>query len=226
MNASMRLLKSKSHHHLASSAVSMAAKTKVKGDKNHKTVRVGKDNIFAITKDMPRSQMLAVCATTPSVNGSATLQDFSGLSDKIDLNALIDEVTKAGKEVVDGDLSRLEKVLTCQALTLDSIFNDLARRAKNAEYLDNFNTYMKLAFKAQSQSRTTVEAIAAVKRPTTFIKQQNIAQGHQQINNHQVSEKKSEDVPSKLVEATHGERLEFGTQTATGCIDSAVETLG
>jgi hypothetical protein len=44
---------------------------------------------------------------------------------------------------------------------------------------------MSLAFKAQNQSRATLQALIQLKQPsqTTFVRQANIAQGHQQVNN-------------------------------------------
>src|SRR5690606_26950893 len=44
--------------------------------------------------------------------------------------------------------------------------------------------YMRLALKAQSQCRTTLETLAAIKNPpVVFAKQANIAHGPQQVNN-------------------------------------------
>jgi iron only hydrogenase large subunit-like protein len=44
---------------------------------------------------------------------------------------------------------------------------------------------MNLAFKAQNQSRLTLQALLGLKQPkrSTFVKQANIAHGHQQVNN-------------------------------------------
>jgi hypothetical protein len=43
---------------------------------------------------------------------------------------------------------------------------------------------MRLAFKAQSQCRATLETLATIKNPPVlFAKQANIAAGHQQVNN-------------------------------------------
>ena len=48
-------------------------------------------------------------------------------------------------------------MLTAQAHTLVAIFNNLARRASNAEYRDHLDRYLKLALRAQSQYRATCE---------------------------------------------------------------------
>ena len=42
---------------------------------------------------------------------------------------------------------------------------------------------MRLALKAQAQARSTAEALAVIKNPMPYIRQANIAHGHQQVNN-------------------------------------------
>jgi hypothetical protein len=44
---------------------------------------------------------------------------------------------------------------------------------------------MRFALKAQNQCRATLQALVQLKQPsqTTFVRQANIAQGHQQVNN-------------------------------------------
>jgi len=93
--------------------------------------------------------------------------------------------------------------------------------------------YMRLALKAQSQCRATLETLAAIKNPTpvTFVKQANVAHGPQQVNNGPPSEppsraRESENPPNELLEHTHGERLDFGTPKAAVGADSALATVG
>ena len=72
-----------------------------------------------------------------------------------------------------------------QAMTLETIFTSLARRANSLEYLNHFQTYLGMALKAQAQCRATLEALAEIKnpRPVAFVKQANITNGPQQVNN-------------------------------------------
>ncbi len=76
-------------------------------------------------------------------------------------------------------------MLASQAHTLDAIFNNLARRAINAECLNQFEQYLKLGLRAQSQCRATWEALSAIKNPPVmgYVRQANIAHGPQQVNN-------------------------------------------
>ena len=82
---------------------------------------------------------------------------------------------------------------------------------------------MGLALKAQAQSRATISALVDLKFPrqATFVKQANIANGPQQVNNGAATEahpedgeldrngrthaEKSEPQQNKLLEANHGQ---------------------
>lgn len=94
-------------------------------------------------------------------------------------------IEKTTQQIKSGDLSKIEEMYLSQAVSLEAIFARLARQAINAQYRGQFQTYMQLALKAQNQSRATLQALVQLKQPsqTTFVKQANIAQGHQQINN-------------------------------------------
>ena len=88
--------------------------------------------------------------------------------------------------VSQGDLTRPEEILVAQAHTLDAIFNRLMVMAREDVYtsFEQSERRMRLAFKAQNQCRTTIEALLAHKRPPTVIAQQaNVTSGPQQINN-------------------------------------------
>jgi hypothetical protein len=76
-------------------------------------------------------------------------------------------------------------MLTAPARARDAIFNRLATRAINAEYLPQFEANLKLALRAQSQARSTWETLSAIQHPTVarYINQADIAHGHQQVNN-------------------------------------------
>ena len=61
---------------------------------------------------------------------------------------LVDEMRKAGDEVVDGNISRVERMLTNQAMTLDAIFNNMAQRSYSQETFKGIEVLMRLALKA------------------------------------------------------------------------------
>ena len=72
-----------------------------------------------------------------------------------------------------------------QALALNSIFTKLAVQAAEVDARagpQRMEAYLRLALKAQSQSRATLEAVLAVGNPPVlFAQQANVAFGQQQI---------------------------------------------
>ena len=122
----------------------------------------------------------------PEVQAAAAIQKMEG--DNYEVNALIRELSEQVQAVQRGDLSRAEAMMIAQAHTLDELFCNLARRSYAnivAGHGDAGERYMRLALKAQSQCRTTLEGLAEMKnpRPVAFVNQANIANGPQQVNN-------------------------------------------
>lgn len=70
-------------------------------------------------------------------------------------------------EVTPDNLSLINDLLVAQALSLDSIFTEMARRSvvNVGEYIDASERYMRLALKAQANSRATLEALARLHQP-------------------------------------------------------------
>lgn len=79
----------------------------------------------------------------------------------------IDHVLKLGDNAEAGDLALASRLLASQAITLDAMFTEFARRAaiNMGEYLDASEKFGRLAFKAQSNCRTTLEALAKLHQP-------------------------------------------------------------
>ena len=150
---------------------------------------------------------------------------------ELDLQELVGELGKQCSKVRSGNMARVESMLLAQAHSLDAIFTHLARRAASAEYMPQLEGNLRLALKAQSQCRATLETLAAIKNPPVFAKQANIAHGPQQVNNESVAAVRAEKIenqPSELLEHDHGERLDTGTTTAAGGSDrtmAAVEAV-
>ncbi len=123
--------------------------------------------------------------TRPEVRAATTIQQWGG--DALEVNALARELMEQVAAVNNGDLKRAEGMLIAQAHTLDALFGHLARRAHSnmGEYLNAADTYLRLALKAQSQCRATLETLAEIKNPMAgaYVRQANIAAGHQQVNN-------------------------------------------
>lgn len=190
--------------------------------------------------------------SNPAVRAAVTVESFSKLFGETDLGVLIGELQKQSKRVHGGDLKRAESMLITQAHTLDAIFNELARRSSlnMGEYINAAERYMRLALKAQSQCRATLETLSTIKNPpVVFAKQANIANGPQQVNNgtptpthsgeprtlasqeldHNSTPahvRESINHSNELLEHQHGERLDTGTSSAAIGFNKELETLG
>jgi len=126
-------------------------------------------------------------------------------------------------KVQGGDLTKIEEMLLSQAVALEMMFTSLARTAKAQEQLLQYETHMRFALKAQNQSRATLQALIQLKQPsqTTFVKQANIAQGHQQVNN--LAEKNI--TPQNELLGAESANLDSGTTPTAEGVNSKVEAM-
>jgi hypothetical protein len=142
------------------------------------------DGQHGMTKNMTGSQVGAKLAATGLVSSqTAAIYSPQVNGEKVGMEDMIAEASKAARSVADHKLGRVETMLVSQMIALDAMFNNLAQRAYKAEYMDGMATYTKLALRCQAQARCAAEALAMIKNPQPYIKQANIAQGHQQVNN-------------------------------------------
>jgi len=132
-------------------------------------------------------RMVADAAADGLVSNAMTLVLYSkGILGEVSLSDCAFALKDSAIAVTRGDLAATEGTLTAQVIALNAIFGEMARRASLnlGEHLGASETYLRLAFKAQSQCRATLETLAAIRNPpTVFARQANIAHGPQQVNN-------------------------------------------
>ncbi|GAB1387355.1 hypothetical protein MASR1M59_25030 [Melaminivora sp.] len=175
--------------------------------------------------NVTHSEKLAELATDGALT-AMTLQAYAGGGAELGITELLAAMRKAGDETVAGDMGRFERVLTSQFLTLDALFNNLAQRSGRQESFKGIEVLMRLALKAQAQARATAETLALMKNPMPYIRQANIANGPQQVNNGQATHAaKNQTQPNELLEHQHGNTLDFGAQATAGRADPAMATL-
>ena len=139
-----------------------------------------------VTAGRTEAQAVAAAAASPSINAAIVMDAYQGnLAGEVNLMALIESLQESTDKTKAGDLSNLEAMLIGQATALQTMFTSLAKRASSQEYLTQYGVYITLALKAQAQSRATISALVDLKYPrqATFVKQANIANGPQQVNN-------------------------------------------
>ncbi|MBN9625687.1 MAG: hypothetical protein ABS39_04725 [Acidovorax sp. SCN 65-28] len=154
------------------------------------------------------------------------------LIDQLDTPALIEALRQQTQAVHKGDLRAVEAMLMNQATALQSLFVKLTETGLQADLLRQQETALRLALKAQSQCRATLETLANIKNPpVVYAKQANVTTGPQQINNAPqtaptgVREKVFEE--NKLKELNHEKQqwLDAGAPSAAGGTHQGAKAL-
>ncbi|KVZ52988.1 hypothetical protein [Burkholderia ubonensis] len=149
--------------------------------------------------DEDYGQAVARTLLRPGVQAANTRQVFLP-ENSVGLGDHVDALEAQIAAVQSGDMRGPEAMLVAQAAALDGMFHDLAKRAHN--YLrsepDRADLYLKSALKAQAQCVQAIRVLSEVKNPrAVFVRQTNVANGPQQINNH------SAGVDSRASARTH-----------------------
>jgi hypothetical protein len=170
-------------------------------------------------------RQIAEAGLSESILNSVTARRFNKVTmGDTDLNETIYAMKEKIAKVNEGDFSGLEATLTAQTVSLNAIFNEMARRAaaNMGEYMSATETYMRLALKAQSQCARTIEVISNMKNPPiVYAKQMNVANGNQQVNNGSSpnathTEKTINQSNELLTKGNHATMDSSGTATTSG----------
>lgn len=154
-------------------------------------------------------QLVARVYSSPVTQAALTQKKIAS-KEGLHLEGLINNLNPQVEAIADNKLDRPEAMLVARAHTLDA--NMTQRAILNAgEYIGACNTYLKLGLRAQSQCRTTLEALSEIKNPKSVavVKQANIAGGHQQVNNGTQADntfraEETVNPPNELLEVPHG----------------------
>ena len=180
----------------------MAAKKKEPKIKSSHQVIVDKYD------DEDPDEAIAKTLTMPEVGAAGTIR---GLNNIHDVNALTKILSKQTADVVGGNMTRPEAMLLSQAHTLDALFNNLVMKGLDQTHMPHYESFLRLAYKAQSQCRSTLQTLSDIKNPSVvYAKQANITNGNQQINNGVPAPRTQENIKysNELLEHTHGKRLD------------------
>ena len=172
----------------------------------------------------------ARAALTPEYHAVQSIFQLNQItaSKEADLTQLADRLNHQTQLLRDGDLDPAESMLASQAFTLDALFHNLLLRSamnvRNEFYV--VEKLMKLALKAQSQCRTTLDSFASMKKPSAeLFKQTNIALGPQQVNN-SISAEKGKPPNELLERKEHEQWLDRGAKEEAVRVDKDLETVG
>lgn len=97
----------------------------------------------------------------------ATMKMFGKLPHEPQFDDYARSIKAQAEAVTTGNLTVASEMLMAQAVSLDVLFAELARRAtiNMGDYPQATERYARLAFKAQSGSRATLEALAKLHQP-------------------------------------------------------------
>ena len=169
----------------------------------------------------------------PSTQAAVTIQKYTagGEGSELDLILLTEGLQNEIAEVNGGDLRKMEALLVTQAFALNAVFGHLIRLGLPADgqRLNSCDLFLRMALRAQSASRATVEALTALKHPPViYARQANVTSGAQQINNAFAEPAHGRDLengPNKLLEVSNGERMDTGTTGAAGRANPELEAV-
>ena len=87
------------------------------------------------------------------------------LTDLMDTPTLMAALRDQAAALQGGDLAHAEAMLINQASSLEALFVRLTERAMEQTRMPNLEGFMRLALRAQSQCRATLETLAIIKNP-------------------------------------------------------------
>lgn len=170
------------------------------------------------TPDETGAQAMARKLLEPHARHAVTAGAYSGklLGSQLEPPGIMDFVghlTSATSKAEAGDLAFATQMLTAQAITLDTMFTEFARRAalNMGEYVSAAESYGRLAFKAQSSSRATIEALAKMHQPREqTVRHVHVNEGGQaviadQFHNHTGGGKNAENAKQSHATGAVGE---------------------
>lgn len=204
-----------------------------------------------ITRDERKTEheQLAEISLSHIALGTAAAQPWAQkMMGEIGINEALGVIRQRADAAAAGDLDAAKGMLMAQAVTLDTIFNQMARLAATCLQIkedggwtvkkEAMDDLTRIAFKAQSQCRTTLQTLGELVNPRSvaFIKQANMANGPQQVNNGATAGREGQaetqsrakdfaGASNKLLEETGNERMDIGTKATPGTADQVLEAV-
>lgn len=136
----------------------------------------------------PSGRTVSRHALDPSFRSSIShfeISDKEWYSSEVSINDLVDELENLTESLSKPSSTGSKRMLAAQSVLLDKLFNMLTVKGvlnAKAGNLTYASEYMKLALKAQTNCRTTLQAISEINTPRRQISQINMAENQQVIN--------------------------------------------
>lgn len=146
-------------------------------------------------KGETEGQSIARVLLDPNMRHTFTALPFiqSGLGKDVEVPKAMDFIgvmASMANKAEAGDLASVSRMLVTQAVALDAMFGEFARRSSvnMGTHLDATERYARLAFKAQANSRATLEALTKLHQPREqIVRHVHVNEGGQAIVADQVN---------------------------------------
>lgn len=201
--------------------------TMARKSKNVGEMRPNNSLLVEQSPDETGAQALARRVLEPHLRHSVCASSFAGkvLGKGLEgpgLMDYVDHLQALTAKAEGGDLGIASRLLAAQALTLDAMFTELARRAalNMGAYFDAAERYGRLALKAQSNSRATLEALAKLHQPREqTVRHVHVNEGGQALFANQFHNHAGASKNGKPVKQSHATRA-IGQGVALPCPDA------
>lgn len=161
----------------------------VRYDLRSRGIRPNTDIVVKQAPDETGAQAMARMLLEPHFRHAASASTYSGKAFGSDVELpgvtdFVDHLEIIAEKAENGDLAIVSRLLASQAITLDSMFTELSRRAalNMGDYINATERYGRLALKAQSNCRATLEALERLHQPREqTVKHVHVNEGGQAI---------------------------------------------
>lgn len=151
------------------------------------------------------AELAAHVVTSSEMLSAATIHSSLPVAQQTDLGAILLNLQTHAASVAGGSLESAESMAIMQAKTLELVFHDLLSSAYANRKSLRFDYLLRLAFRAQAQSSRTLETLAALKKPSVFAQQLNMAE--QQVVNNQSPKRTSRSTRARTTSKPKTVRL-------------------
>jgi len=199
------------------------------------TAPQGNDLVPASSSTAPAAEVRTLeqheVLVRPSTQNARVLHAWGRLGET-DLNAIAHALREKSSQVIHGDMASVKAQLHDQAVSLQAIFTNLSIEAASSDAISRMEPLLRLALKAQNQSRATLETLAMIMNPpVVYAQQANIAAGPQQVNNgvpamSPPAQLENSEPTELFEERRHGSRLDTGAPGAHGGVDPHLAPVG
>ena len=179
--------------------------------KRPEVIQESKDNAVVLAGGFPESYV--ACQLESQLRSS--------VGGKFDVDEYIKQLDRISEDIINGDVSNIQRLLVIQMQLCHRMFIDCLGHAMDRMHNHHvIKAYADVGLKMEAQSRRTAMALIRINQPgvQVNIEQANIA-NNQQVNN-------TKNSHTEILEGPDGERMDGGEKAVSVRTDPALEAMG